>query len=325
MRLRPSYVEWGHSRDKPKPKPYWPNDHKEEQPYFPEHPKPYWPQDHEDAEEAVQVPEPHASEASKSMPESPAIGSKEYPHPASVEVIESLVQKLEPRKPHWPQDQIESEPVSQALASQSPWKVVSPPDQATVEAVKRKPTPICPAAMRARKSPVQPLGDQKLVHMKHQLPQRPKFSGQGSTLPPRLYHHGRPQVYQGRSGRSLVDLPGRPPYVLTQGGFSSATDQYAFRVAGSQHSYLTPAHMHYTSGQPYPHYAYLTPAIPQVEGSLKTPYAYHSTTLPISPIFLLGQDMQVEALDLAAQPHAGAQHIRVEANEFVPGAHVHRF
>jgi hypothetical protein len=251
-----------------------------EQPYFAEHSEPYWPQDHVDTEEAVQEPVPQVSEQVKSMPDSPATKPKVSPRPASVEVIECFLQRLEPWKPYWPQDHIEPDPAVQASSSRLPSNVVSPPNQPTVEAVERKPTTTCPAAMKAKEDPVQRLELQKPVHMKHQLPQRPKYSGQGNTVPPRLYHHGQPQVYQGRSGRPLVEYPGMPPYMSDQSGLATSADQYVFRIATSQHGYLAPAHLHYAFGQPYSHHAHLAPMIPHVDGSLGTPHAYHAPVLP---------------------------------------------
>jgi hypothetical protein len=116
-----------------------------------------------------------------------------------------------------------------------------------------------------------------------------------------------------------------PPYISNRIGFLSSADHYASLVAINQHGYLTSAHSHYPFGQPYPHHAYAVPVIPQVDGSFESPYAYHAPALPASAFVFHCQYIPAEAAEIIVQPPASTQHVRVEANEFIPGAYVHHF
>lgn len=219
-------------------------------------------------------------------------------------------------KPHWPQDHFDKESVVRAKSSQGSKEVQS---NLCSLIVGPKPLYHCPASVKVDRNRVQGFRAQHPVHWAHQLPRRPKFENDGQTGgPPRFDDYVRPHVYPRQGRKPLVDHSGMHPYIPNRRGIPSSAGRHGFYVPPSQYDFPILAHSNYAFEQSYRHDACLAPVIPQVGGSFKTPYPYNAPALLASPLVFPRQEILAEAVNSRA-------HIRIEAHEFIPGAHVHGF
>jgi hypothetical protein len=168
------------------------------------------------------------------------------------------------RKPHWPQDDEQSE-----ADNHDSMKPYWSQDDVKSDSIDKKRSPqmlpkaeLTPLLKRlgladAGGEPVDDFGVQKPLHMVHQLPPRPKFANHDRTGPPRGRRYGGPHACPQKGVMPMLDARSMDLYASNCNNFSmGALDQpYRYNVVSpqpsNQNNFHAPFKQHGAVNQPH--------------------------------------------------------------------------